>query len=178
MSKYRFSIIATFFAFLFISIVNTGCSIYSFSEKVQINYDSIKTVRIQTIVNNASYQNPQLTPNLTERLKQKVRNQTKLVQTNNDNADLDISGTVTEYGVSTSGVTNTNGRQQSSLNRLSVTVHVIITNQRSGERKEHDVSRSFDFSSNLSLQAAEAGLLNEMIRNLSDEIFNRLFSDW
>jgi hypothetical protein len=44
--------------------------------------------------------------------------------------------------------------------------------------QEADVSRSFDFSANQSLQAAEAALLDEMVRNLTDEIFNRIFSDW
>jgi len=44
--------------------------------------------------------------------------------------------------------------------------------------KEADVSLSFDFNANQSLQQAEASLLDEMVRQLSDEIFNRIFSDW
>jgi hypothetical protein len=44
--------------------------------------------------------------------------------------------------------------------------------------QEFDISRSFDYDSNKSLQQAEAGLLDEMIRSLTDEIFNRIFSNW
>jgi hypothetical protein len=44
--------------------------------------------------------------------------------------------------------------------------------------QEYTVSRSFDFKANLTLQQAERSLLDEMIRNLTDEIFNRIFSNW
>jgi len=40
------------------------------------------------------------------------------------------------------------------------------------------VNRSFEFKGNQSFQQAETGLLDEMIRTLTDEIFNKLFSNW
>jgi hypothetical protein len=46
------------------------------------------------------------------------------------------------------------------------------------DSKETDVSLSFDFPANQSLNIAERDLLDEMVRQLSDEIFNRIFSDW
>ena len=156
----------------------TSCGIYSFNEKSTIP-DSIKTVRINFIENRAPYVNPQLSPTLTDRLQQKIVRQTRLTATKADNAHYDISGSITNYSVSTSGVTTTNtGRQQSSINRLTVSVHITLLNQISGQTQEYDVSRSFDFSANQSLQQAEGNLLDEMIRNLSDEIFNRIFSNW
>lgn len=155
----------------------TSCGIYSFNQKGTLP-DSIKTVRVQIIENRAPYINPQLSPNLTDRLRQKITRQTKLTQTNRDDANLDISGTITDYSVLTAGVTSVNGQKQSSVNRLTITVHVVFNNQLGNDVKEADVSHSFDFPSNQSLQSAEAGLLDEMVRNLSDEIFNRIFSDW
>jgi hypothetical protein len=155
----------------------TGCKIYSFSDKGVLP-DSIKTVRVGYIENTAQYVNPQLSPTLTDRLRQKIVNQTRLTQTNNTNADYDISGRITRYAVTTSGVSTNNGQQQSSINRLTVDVHIVLNNQKANDVKEFDISRSFDFGANQSLQAAENALLDEMIRNLSDEIFNRIFSDW
>src|SRR5215216_3787734 len=73
------------------SLCNTGCGIYGFTEKGTIP-DSIKTVKINFIENEAAYINPQLSPNLTDKLKQKIVRQTKLSQSNNDNADWVISG--------------------------------------------------------------------------------------
>ncbi len=157
------------------SVLNTGC--YSFREASTIP-DSIKTVKINFIENRAPYVNPQLSPSLTERLKQKIISQTRLRQTNNDDAHYDIRGYVTDYSPSTVGVTSTNGKSQSSANRLTVSVHMILTNQLSNTTKEFDVSRQLDFSANLTLQQAEATLLDEMIRNLTDEIFNHIFSEW
>jgi outer membrane lipopolysaccharide assembly protein LptE/RlpB len=56
---------------------------------------------------------------------------------------------------------------------------MTITNQlKKEDPKDVTVSRSFDFPANQSLNQAEAQLLDEMVRNLSDEIFNRIFSDW
>ena len=160
-----------------INLSFSSCGVYSFNDVGTIP-DSIKTVRVNFIENRAPYVNPQLSPTLTDRLKQKITSQTRLSSTTNDNANWDISGTITDYSVSTSGVTNTNGRAQSSLNRLTVSVHIILNNQLSSQVQEFDISRSFDFDSNKSLQQAEAGLLDEMIRNLTDEIFNRIFSNW
>jgi hypothetical protein len=173
----------TFLAFFFVAMVAvsysglTGCHVYSFAD-VSIP-DSIKTIRINFIENRAPYVNPQLSPNLTDGLRRKINNQTRLTQTNNENAHYDLRGTITDYSVSTSGISNTNGTTQTSINRLTVTVNMVLTNTLSSDApQEITVSRSFDFSAGLSLQAAEATLLTEIVRNLSDEIFNRIFSNW
>lgn len=167
------------FAVLFLSLVFASCKVsYGLTEKVSSIPDTIKTVRISLIENRAPYQNPQLSPSLTEQVKRKVSQQTKLtlLNPNAENADWEISGQITDYSVSTTGVTSANGRSQASINRLTVTVHITI-NKRS-KTEEYDVSRSFDFDAAKTLQQAESSLLDEMVRNLSDEIFNKLFSDW
>jgi hypothetical protein len=64
------------------------------------------------------------------------------------------------------------------MNRLTVGVHIAVNNTLSGQVQEYDVSRSFEFASTLSLQAAESQLMDEMVRNLTDDIFNRIFSNW
>lgn len=153
---------------------NSGCHVYSFKD-VTIP-DSIKSIRINFIENRAPYVNPQISPVLTERLRRKIQSQTRLTLTNSDDAHYDVHATVTDYSVTTSGIS----QKTESLNRLTVAIHVVLTNQLSGNQTptEFDVSRSFDFGANLSLQAAEAQLFDEMIRNLTDDIFNRLFSNW
>lgn len=161
-----------------IGIAFTGCGVYSFNEKGALDPD-IKTVYVQFIQNQAPYVNPQLSPNLTDRLQQKIIRQTKLTQLRSaENANLLIVPTIRDYSVTTTGVSTGTGQTQSSINRLTVSVQVVITNQLKNETKEHTVSRSFDFPARQTLQQAEAGLLDEMVRNLSDEIFNRIFSDW
>jgi hypothetical protein len=156
-------------------LVAGGCGIYSFKDANIPAY--VKTIRIQPIINKAPYVNPQLSPTLTERVRRKIVNQTKLTQTNNENADYDVSATITDYSVTTSGVSN----KQETMNRLTISVEILRvdnTGKSTVPEQRFTVSRPFDFSARLSLQAAEAQLQDEIIRNLSDDIFNRLFSEW
>jgi outer membrane lipopolysaccharide assembly protein LptE/RlpB len=162
-----------FLLVLFVMSLLAGCN-YKFN---QTTIDpEIKTVRVQFIENKARYTNPQLSPQLTDKLRQKIVSQTKLTQVNNDNADYDISGYVSQYDVSTSGISN----QQVSTNRLTVAVSLVLLNRKTpgAQPKNISASRSFDFSATLTLQQAERQLNDEIIRNLTDEIFNKLFSDW
>jgi hypothetical protein len=133
-----------------------------------------KTVKINLIENRARYVNPQLAPKLTDKLRQKIVNQTRLTQTNGE-ADYEISAVITDYSVSTSGISN----QQTSSNNLNVTVHVLYVNKVKPSRNfEADVTRNYPFAASLSLQQAETQLAEQLINNLADEIFNRIFSDW
>lgn len=134
----------------------------------------VKTVRVFFIENKARYINPQLSPRLTDKLRQKIVNQTRLSQTNND-ADFEISGYISDYSVNTSGIS----QQQVASNNLNVTVHIVFRN-RLDEKKnfEADITRNFPFSAQKSLSQAEAELNDQMINNLTDEIFNRIFSNW
>jgi hypothetical protein len=151
----------------------TSCFRYSFKEGSIPK--EVKTIRINYIENRARYVNPQLSPQLTDRLRQKINSQTGRTLIQGDNADYDISGTVTDYSFSTSGIAS----NQSSTNRLTVTVHIKLLNRLDDKKSlEADVSRTFDFSANLSVQQAEAQLGETIIKNLSDEIFNRIFSNW
>jgi hypothetical protein len=158
---------------LIIIILLTGCKIYSFKDAV-IPQD-VKTVKVGFIENRARYVNPQLSPKLTDKVQSKIISQTKLTRTNNDDAHYVINGTITNYDPSqTVGVS----AQQATTNRLTVTVHIVLKKTLENKEEEFDVSRSFDYSANLTLQQAEGQLLDEVVRSLSDEIFNRIFSNW
>jgi hypothetical protein len=136
--------------------------------------DTIKTVKVIYIENRARYINPQLSPRLTDKLRQKIVSQTKLSQTNSDNADWEISGYVSDYSFSTSAISG----QQVANNRITVGLHITLNNRKADDTKDYDVSRNFEFKGSQTLQQAEAILLDEMIRTLTDEIFNKLFSNW
>lgn len=152
----------------------SACGVYSFRD-VTIDYTKIKTIKIGFIENKARYVNPQLSPKLTDKIQQKITSQTKLSRTNNDDAHLQVTGYVSNYDASqTVGVSN----GQTSTNRLTVSVHIVLRNTVENKTEEFDVSRNFDFSASLSLQQAENQLLDEVVRNLTDEIFNKIFSNW
>jgi len=133
----------------------------------------VRTIRIQYIENRAPYVNPQLAPQFNDRLKQKITNQTKLTVVQSDDAHYDVSGTISNYSVTTAGISN----QQAATNRLTVSIKITLRDEKN-EIKNFDVSRNFDFSANLTLQQAEAQLIETIIRGMVDETFNRIFSNW
>ncbi len=157
---------------LFAVFSNSSCNIYKFNEATIP--DSIKTVKIVQLLNKARYVNPQISQRLSDKLRQKIVGQTKLSQTNSDNADWEISGYISEYNFSTSAISG----QQVANNRLTVSVHIILNNRKGEKTTEYDVSRSFEFKGDQSFQQAENALGDEIVRTITDEIFNKLFSNW
>ncbi len=151
----------------------SGCGIYSFRDAVIP--ENVKTIKIGFVENKARYVNPQLAPLLTDKLMQKIMNQTKLTRTNNDDAHYQIFATITNYDPSqTVGVS----AQQASTNRLTVTVHVVLKKTLDNKEQEFDVTRNFDFSATLTLNQAEGQLMEDILRNITDDIFNQIFSNW
>ena len=150
----------------------TSCGVYSFKD-VSIPPD-VKSIHIGYIENRARYINPQLSPQLTDKLKQKISNQTRLAQLESG-ADWDVSAYISSYDISTASVAN----QKSATNRLTVAVHITFKDSKDEKKNyEADVSRNFDFDANTSFSQAEPVLLQQILTTFPDDIFNRLFSNW
>jgi hypothetical protein len=161
-------------AFFTLTFFNFSTCKYSFKDTSPIPAD-VSTFRVNYLENKAAYVNTQLSPQLTERLKQKIINTTRLRQTNNDDAHYDISGYVSQYFTSTISISGNN----SSGNRLTVGFHLSFKNNLDEKKNiETDLIRTFDFGANLSLSQAESSLNDEIVKNLVDEIFNKIFSNW
>ncbi|MEN9684318.1 MAG: hypothetical protein RLZZ28_104 [Bacteroidota bacterium] len=158
--------------FVTVALLN-ACGVYKFKDS--IIPAEVKTVKVGVIENRARYVNPQLTPRFTEGIRQKILRSTRLIGTQNDDAHYIINGTITTYDATqTVGVS----AQQASTNRLTVTLHIVLQKTLENKTEEFDVSRSFDYSANFSLQQAEASLLDEVVRSLTDDVFNHIFSNW
>ena len=135
----------------------------------------IKTFRVNYFQNKARYVNPQVTPKLTEDLKQKIIGQTRLRQVNDDDANYDISGYLSDYSVTTSGVAN----QAAGTNRLNVTFHLIFKNNVNPKQNfETDFTNNYDFDARMTLPQEEAALGDKLIKNITEAIFTRIFSNW
>ena len=130
---------------------------------------------MQYLDNRAQYINTQLSPLLTEKVKQKIINTTRLHQTNEEDAHYDISGYVSQYFTSTVSIQNNNA----SGNRLTVGFHMIFKNTLDATKNfETDITRNEDFPASQSLSEAENTLTALIVKDLADEIFNKIFSNW
>ncbi len=150
----------------------SSCGVYTFKD-ISIPPE-IKTIRLHFIENKARYVNPQLSPRLTNKLQDKIVGQTRLSRTESEDADWVVSGYISDYSVTTSGISS----QQASTNRLTVGAHIMLKDNKNMKDQEFDVTKSFEFNATQTLQQAEAALGDQIIQGLSDEIFNRLFSNW
>lgn len=161
-------------------MLNNTCNLllptckYGFKDTAPIP-EEIKTFRVNYLTNKAQYVNPQLSPQLTEKLKQKIINTTRLRQTNSDDAHYDISGYVSQYYTSTTGISGNNA----STNRLNISFHLVFKNSLDEKKNfETDVSTNIDYLATLSLSQAEAANNTKIISNIIDAIFNKIFSNW
>lgn len=160
--------------FCVLTIFNFSTCKYSFKDTSPIPLE-VKTFRVNYLLNRARYVNPQLSPQLTEKVKEKIRGNTRLQQTNDDNAHYDISGYVSQYDVVTSGISGTNA----STNRLSVSFHLVFKNNLDEKKNfETDLTNNFDFPATQTFEQAQANLGPEVIKNIVDGIFNKIFSNW
>jgi hypothetical protein len=159
-------------AFCVFILTLSACGVYSFTGA------SIegKTINIRVLENRAQNVVPTLSATLTDKIRTRILSQTGLAPQNNDATDYDLSGTITMYQVTVSGVQNT---QQASQNRLTISVQVNFKNRLDEKASFNQTFTRFaDFPATQTLQAAEAGLIQEIGNQLADDIFNKAFVNW
>jgi outer membrane lipopolysaccharide assembly protein LptE/RlpB len=162
------------FGIMLIAVFNYASCKYSFRDSAPIPPE-IKTFRVAQLGNQAPYVDPQLAPQLTEALKQKIISNSRLRQTNDDDASYDINGYISNYVVTTTGISGNTASQ----NRLTVTFHIVFKNTVDNTKNmEADVSNNFDYNANLSLNDAATALNTQIIANMTDMIYNKIFSNW
>lgn len=148
-----------------------GC--YSFSG-ASISPD-IKTCSVLLFQSRAPLAPPSFSSQLTEALKQKIVTQTALSLSNNG-GDVFFEGTVTGFTVQPVALT---GGETAELNRLNVSISVKYTNSIDTEQSfETSFTRSREFPAGQSLQAVQNSLVEQLLPELIDDIFNRAFVNW
>src|SRR5699024_2085117 len=134
----------------------------------------MKTVEIQHFENMASMVYPTLSQNFTEGLREYIRSNTRLSQVREE-GDAIFEGSITDYKIAPAAVEANTDR--AALNRLSITVKVKYTNTRDDEGSfEESFIQYKEFDGDSTAQ--EEGLYQEIIKMLTEEIYNRAFANW
>ena len=159
---------------LVVAALAAACGIYSFTG-TSIAPD-VKSISIYTIENRAMKVNPALSNTITNALQDKFRRLTKLEMLP-EGGDLEISGMITNYDVTPTAVTS---NEVASQNRLTITVKITFNNNL--YEKESFKDKSFaafqDYDSNMSLDAVEASLCDDIVEILVEDIFNATVANW
>ena len=151
----------------------SGCGIYTFSG-ASIPAEA-KTVSVQYFPNNAQLVKPLLSDAFTNALNDMFVNQTTL-QSVAQNGDLALEGEITGYSTAPIAIT---GNQTAAMNRLTVTVNVRFTNKYDESKDfEQRFSQYQDYPSGQDLSAVQDVLVEQIIEDLCQDIFNKAVVNW
>src|SRR4028118_1030691 len=133
-----------------------GCGVYSFTgASIQG-----KTVNIRVLQNRARNLVPSLSASLTDRIRSRILSQTGLAPVNTESADYDLSGAITGYEVTVTGVQN---QQQAAQNRLTISLQISFKNRIDEKASfEQGFTAFADFPASQTIQAVEARLIEEI----------------
>jgi hypothetical protein len=161
---------------LAILVMATGCGVkikYSFTG-ASIPVEA-KTISVATFQNRASLVQPGLNQRVTDALIDMCRAQTNLGIIASG-GDLSFEGDITDYKTQPLTV---GGDEQAAMNRFSISVRVKYVNSfNADDSYEQTFTRYQDYDSSLDLSSVEATLVEEIVKMLIDDIFNRAFVNW
>lgn len=162
------------FAFMLTLISLQGCKVkYSFSGVV-ID-PAITTCSVQYFPNRAPLVQAQLSQRFTDALKDRIQGQTRLTLINGV-GDVDFTGEIRNYETRPTAIT---GDETAALNRLSITVRVKYTNFADNALSfDSSFTRFEDYESTKDLSQVEDELINLILEQLIEDIFNRAFVNW
>ncbi len=116
-----------------------------------------------------------LSQDFAEALRDKIRLETRLSLTDTD-PDLEFSGTITAYDVT---AMDPQPGEFSGQNRLQIRVRVeYLSNKNEDDKWEETFSFFEDFPADQNLIDVEDTLVNSIFEQLTEDIFNRAFSNW
>lgn len=167
-------LIISVFAVLSIFAVIPSCKIgYSFTGA---NLSpQVKTYSVYYFPNRARLVNPTLSQVFTEELREKLRRQTSLNEFS-ENGDIEFEGQISGYEVRPMSIQK---EDMAAQNRLTITIKLKFTNHKEPEANfERTFSAYEDYDSNLSISDIEDDLSLDIVKKLTEDIFNATIANW
>lgn len=158
-----------------LSAIFTACKVsYSF-QGTSIDYSKIKTMEIRDFTNQSSLVYAPLIITFNEHLKDVFTRGTKLTFVE-AGADLELEGEIVRYDLTPMAVKED---AFASETRLTMAVRIRFRNNVDPTQdKEETISAYRDFPSDQSLDAVQDALIEELKKEIVDQIFNATLSNW
>ena len=156
-------------AFLFV-----GCSVRMTLSGASID-ENLKTFSVQYFNNRAAIINPLLSQKMTELLKDRIMSESRLTLVDGI-GDVDFSGEITGYTIRPMAIKED---AVSAQTRLTIRIKVRYQNRKDPQKNwESSFSAYQDFASERNITEVEGELTSLIIDQLTENIFNKTFSDW
>ncbi len=168
---------ALFYLFIlsFFHFSPSSCSVsYSFNG-ASIDYTKTKTIQIADFPIRSSYVWGPMASIFNNQLKDQYANHTKLTQVKR-NGDLKVEGEITRYDQRNKSVSS---EGYSAQTELSMTVNVRFTNNvNHSEDFERQFTATASYETTQSLNAVQEELVTQMVKDITDQIFNATVANW
>ena len=153
----------------------TACTVSYKFNGASINYNETKTITISDFPIRANYVWGPMQAIFNNELKDIFANHTKLIQVKR-NGDLKLEGEITQYNQRNKSVSS---EGYSAQTELSMTVNVRFTNNKNHKEDfEKQFTASTTYETTQSLNSVQEELVTEMVKNITDQIFNATVANW
>ena len=158
-----------------IAMVITACSVSYKFNGASIDYNKTKTIQIADFPIRSSYVWGPMASIFNNQLKDQYANQTRLIQVKR-NGDLKVEGEITQYSQRNKAVT---AQGESAQVELSMTVNVRFTNNANhSEDFERQFTATTTYDSRQSLNSVQEECVTQMVKDITDQIFNATVANW
>ena len=160
---------------MILTLTFQSCKVSYTFNGASIDYTKTKTIQISDFPIRSNYVWGPMASIFNNQLKDQYANHTKLTQVKR-NADLKLEGEITRYDQRNKSVS---AEGSSAQVELSITVNVRFTNNvKHSEDFERQFTASQSYDSNLSLNAVQEELVTQMVKDITDQIFNATVANW
>lgn len=166
----RFTVLFVMFALSVLS-----CSVSYKFNGASIDYTKTKTITIADFPIRSSYVWGPMASIFNNQLKDQFANHTRLQQVRR-NGDLKVEGEITQYTQRNKAVT---AEGHSAQTELSMTVNVRFTNNvNHNEDFERQFTATSTYETTQSLNSVQEELVTQMVKDITDQIFNATVANW
>jgi hypothetical protein len=159
---------------LIASFILNGCFSVKYSLSGASTGDA-ETCSVQYFPNRAQIVNANLSQQLTDALKDKIRDETSLVLVTGF-GDVDFEGSITGYYTQATAI---QGNETAAQNRFTITVKVKYSNPLQPDFEfDKNFSRYRDYESTMSFESAQTTYVDEILEEIVEDIFNAAFVNW
>ena len=161
--------------FVMTILLLTACSISYKFNGASIDYSKTKTIQINEFPIRSNYVWGPMAPMFNNQLKDQYANHTKLTQVKR-NGDLKLEGEITKYEQRNKSVSS---EGYSAQTELSMTVNVRFTNNVNHDDDfEQQFTATATYETTQSLNAVQEELVTQMVKEITDQIFNATVAKW
>ena len=158
-----------------LTVVMAACSVSYTFNGASIDYTKTKTIQINDFPIRSAYVWGPMANIFNNQLKDQYANHTKLIQVRR-NGDLKLDGEITRYEQRNKAVS---AEGYSAQTELSMTVNVRFTNNvNHNEDFERQFTATSTYETTQSLNAVQEELVTQMVKEITDQIFNATVANW